>query len=38
MSESVFMSLCRIIGTSQQVTMRRDMADIDEMVMNMVNQ
>ncbi|XP_061165046.1 uncharacterized protein LOC133174020 [Saccostrea echinata] len=32
MSESVFVGLCRIVGTSQQVAMRRDIADIREMM------
>ncbi|XP_048767889.2 uncharacterized protein LOC125674694 [Ostrea edulis] len=34
MSESVFVGLCRTVGTSQQVAMRRDMMDIEEMVTN----
>ncbi|XP_048769159.2 uncharacterized protein LOC125675478 [Ostrea edulis] len=34
MSESVFVGLCRTVGTSQQVEMRRDMMDIEEMVKN----
>ncbi|XP_061165132.1 uncharacterized protein LOC133174108 [Saccostrea echinata] len=32
MSESVFVGLCRIVGTSQQVAMRRDIADIREIM------
>ncbi|XP_056014771.1 uncharacterized protein LOC125673784 [Ostrea edulis] len=32
MSESVFVGLCRTVGTSQQVTMRRDVLDIDDIV------
>ncbi|XP_048732916.2 uncharacterized protein LOC125649415 [Ostrea edulis] len=36
MSESVFVGLCRTVGTSQQVTMRRDMLDIKHMVRNKV--
>ncbi|XP_056016573.1 uncharacterized protein LOC125675336 [Ostrea edulis] len=35
-SESVFMGLCRTVGTSQQVAMRRDLIDIAEMVRNKV--
>ncbi|XP_056016444.1 uncharacterized protein LOC130053352 [Ostrea edulis] len=34
MSESVFVGLCRTVGTSQQVAMRRDVTDINEMVIN----
>jgi hypothetical protein len=34
MSESMFMGLCHIVGTSQQVAMRRDVVDIREMVTN----
>ncbi|XP_062613755.1 uncharacterized protein LOC134275489 [Saccostrea cucullata] len=33
-SESVFVGLCRKVGTSQVVAMRRDMMDIEEMVLN----
>ena len=29
-SESVFMGLCRIIGTSEQVLMRREIIDISD--------
>jgi hypothetical protein len=36
MSESVFMGLCHIVGMSQQVAMRRELIDIDEMVRNKV--
>ncbi|XP_056014769.1 uncharacterized protein LOC125673783 [Ostrea edulis] len=36
MSDSVFVGLCRTVGTSQQVAMRRDVIDIEEMVMNKV--
>ncbi|XP_052704331.1 uncharacterized protein LOC128180339 [Crassostrea angulata] len=32
MSETVFVVLCQIVGTSQQVTMRREMVDIWEMI------
>ncbi|XP_052704332.1 uncharacterized protein LOC128180341 [Crassostrea angulata] len=32
MSETVFVVLCQIVGTSQQVTMRREMMDISEMI------
>ncbi|XP_052685879.1 uncharacterized protein LOC128165414 [Crassostrea angulata] len=32
MSESVFVGLCKIVGTSQQVAMRRETHDIREMV------
>uniref|UniRef100_K1PE84 Uncharacterized protein n=1 Tax=Magallana gigas TaxID=29159 RepID=K1PE84_MAGGI len=32
MSECVFVVLCQIVGTSQQVTMRREMIDISEMI------
>lgn len=32
MSESVFVVLCDIVGTSQQVAFRREMEDITEMV------
>lgn len=32
MSESVFVVLCDIVGTSQQVAIRREMEDITEMV------
>ncbi|XP_052703468.1 uncharacterized protein LOC128179846 [Crassostrea angulata] len=32
MSESVFVGLCKIVGTSQQVTFRRESRDISEMV------
>ncbi|XP_062572647.1 uncharacterized protein LOC134234585 [Saccostrea cucullata] len=35
-SESVFVGLCHIVGTSRLVTMRRDMVDIKEMVGNQV--
>ncbi|XP_034325121.1 uncharacterized protein [Magallana gigas] len=34
MSESVFVGLCEIVGTSQQVALRRDTVDIKEMVEN----
>ncbi|XP_056016635.1 uncharacterized protein LOC130053422 [Ostrea edulis] len=34
MSESMFVGLCPIVGTSQQVAMRRDVIDIMEMVTN----
>jgi hypothetical protein len=34
MSESVFAGLCLIVETSQQVAMRRDVVDINEMVRN----
>jgi hypothetical protein len=34
MSESMFMGLCHIVGTSQQVAMRRDVVDIVDMVRN----
>ncbi|XP_056016609.1 uncharacterized protein LOC125673972 [Ostrea edulis] len=34
MSESMFVGLCRKVGTSQQVAMRRDVTDIAEMVKN----
>ncbi|XP_062577134.1 uncharacterized protein LOC134239007 [Saccostrea cucullata] len=37
-SESVFVGLCRKVGTSQLVAMRRDVVDISEMVNNQVNQ
>ncbi|XP_048770112.2 uncharacterized protein LOC125676262 [Ostrea edulis] len=36
LSESVFVGLCRIVGTSEQVRMRRDLIDIDETVANKV--
>ncbi|XP_048765115.2 uncharacterized protein LOC125672957 [Ostrea edulis] len=36
MSESVFVGLCRTVGTSQQVATRRDVTDIKEMVRNRV--
>ncbi|XP_061166078.1 uncharacterized protein LOC133175000 [Saccostrea echinata] len=36
MSESVFVGLCRVIGTSQEVAVRRDLADIREMVINQI--
>mgnify|MGYP005952026127 CR=1 FL=1 len=32
MSESVFVGLCEIVGTSQQVAIRRETEDIREMV------
>ncbi|XP_056021653.1 uncharacterized protein LOC130054801 isoform X2 [Ostrea edulis] len=32
MSESVFVGLCRTVGTSQQVTMWRDLIDITQTV------
>jgi hypothetical protein len=32
MSESMFMGLCHIVGTSQQVAMRRVVTDIDDIV------
>ncbi|XP_065924587.1 uncharacterized protein [Magallana gigas] len=32
MSKSVFVVLCQLVGTSQQVTMRREMIDIAEMI------
>lgn len=31
-SESVCMGLCRIVGTSQQVAMRRDVIDISDAI------
>eukprot|EP00105_Crassostrea_gigas_P034985 XP_019919133.1 PREDICTED: uncharacterized protein LOC105318914 [Crassostrea gigas] len=34
MSESVFVGLCEIVGTSQLVAIRRDTEDINEMVEN----
>ncbi|XP_056016553.1 uncharacterized protein LOC125672955 [Ostrea edulis] len=34
MSESVFVGLCHILGTSQQVAMRRDVTDIEEMLIH----
>ncbi|XP_048769187.2 uncharacterized protein LOC125675502 [Ostrea edulis] len=34
MSESVFVGLCRTVGISQQVAVRRDVADICDMVRN----
>ncbi|XP_061178409.1 uncharacterized protein LOC133187055 [Saccostrea echinata] len=36
-SESVFVGLCRKVGTSQLVAMRRDMMDISEMMKNHVS-
>ncbi|XP_062570945.1 uncharacterized protein LOC134232969 [Saccostrea cucullata] len=33
-SKSVFMGLCRVVGTTQVITMRRDMMDVFEMVYN----
>ncbi|XP_062579460.1 uncharacterized protein LOC134241421 [Saccostrea cucullata] len=36
LSESVFVGLCHILGTSQLVAMRRDMGDIRDMVENQV--
>ncbi|XP_062608659.1 uncharacterized protein LOC134270457, partial [Saccostrea cucullata] len=36
LSESVFVGLCHKVGTSQQVTMRRELLDMDEMVKNQV--
>ncbi|XP_062569141.1 uncharacterized protein LOC134231223 [Saccostrea cucullata] len=35
-SESVFVGLCRKLGTSQQVSMRRDTSDITELLTNRV--
>ncbi|XP_056014757.1 uncharacterized protein LOC125674747 [Ostrea edulis] len=37
MSESMFVGLCHTLGTSQQVAMRRDVIDIQEMVRNKAN-
>ncbi|XP_062614135.1 uncharacterized protein LOC134275866, partial [Saccostrea cucullata] len=37
LSESVFVGLCKIVGTSELVTMRRDVADIQEMINNEEN-
>ncbi|XP_062580647.1 uncharacterized protein LOC134242566 [Saccostrea cucullata] len=34
LSESVFVEVRRIVGTSQQVTMRREIIDIDEVIQN----
>ncbi|XP_056016735.1 uncharacterized protein LOC125677234 [Ostrea edulis] len=36
MSESVFVGLCHTLGTSQQVAIRRDVVDIEEIVRNKV--
>ncbi|XP_061188859.1 uncharacterized protein LOC133197035 [Saccostrea echinata] len=36
-SESVFVGLCHIVGTSQQVAMRREVLDITEKLTNQVN-
>uniref|UniRef100_A0A8W8J2M9 Mab-21-like HhH/H2TH-like domain-containing protein n=1 Tax=Magallana gigas TaxID=29159 RepID=A0A8W8J2M9_MAGGI len=36
MSETVFVTLCEIVGTSQQVALRREAMDIREMVMRRV--
>ncbi|XP_062611119.1 uncharacterized protein LOC134272967 [Saccostrea cucullata] len=36
-SESVFVGLCHIVGTSQQIAMRRDVLDITEILSNHVN-
>uniref|UniRef100_A0A8W8J090 Uncharacterized protein n=1 Tax=Magallana gigas TaxID=29159 RepID=A0A8W8J090_MAGGI len=37
MSETVFVTLCEIVGTSQQVALRREAMDIREMVTNSCN-
>ncbi|XP_061165131.1 uncharacterized protein LOC133174107 [Saccostrea echinata] len=37
LSESVFMGLCTIVGTSEQVTMRRDVLDMHELLNNLEN-
>ncbi|XP_062576625.1 uncharacterized protein LOC134238515 [Saccostrea cucullata] len=37
LSESVFVGLCKILGTSELVTMRRDVTNINEMIENEVN-
>ncbi|XP_062569347.1 uncharacterized protein LOC134231401 [Saccostrea cucullata] len=34
MSESVFVGLCHVVGTSQQVAIRRDMMDIEDILSN----
>lgn len=36
LSESVFAGLCLRLGTSQQVTARRDIADVKELLVNQV--
>lgn len=33
MSESVFVGLCRIVGTTEQVAIRRETVDIMEMML-----
>ncbi|XP_062577608.1 uncharacterized protein LOC134239440 [Saccostrea cucullata] len=37
LSESVFVGLCKIVGTSEVVSMRRDVVDIREMIINEEN-
>ncbi|XP_062583320.1 uncharacterized protein LOC134245073 [Saccostrea cucullata] len=37
LSESVFAGLCHIVGTSEQVTMRREILDMEEIIVNQVN-